>query len=82
MAVKKIEGIYRLFFKKNKTKILQILAKQKERDEQEEHKGAGSGRTQKTFVKLSLAEKIKKTALNTGIRFNIIDNYGFDNASI
>jgi len=36
----------------------------------------------KTYVKLSLAEKIKKTALNTGIRFNIVDNYGFDNASI
>lgn len=33
-------------------------------------------------MKLSLAEKIKKTALNTGIRFNIVDNYGFDNASI
>jgi len=32
--------------------------------------------------KLSLAEKITKTALNTGIRFNIIDNLGFDNASL
>jgi len=32
--------------------------------------------------KVSLAEKITKTALNTGIRFNIIDNLGFDNASL
>ena len=32
--------------------------------------------------KISLAEKIQKTALNTGIRFNIIDNLGFDNASL
>jgi hypothetical protein len=29
-----------------------------------------------------LVEKIKKTALNTGIRFNIVDAMGFDNASI
>ena len=33
-------------------------------------------------VVLSLAEKIKKTALNTGIRFNIVDSDGFDNSSI
>jgi hypothetical protein len=30
----------------------------------------------------SLVEKIKKTALNTGIRFNIVDPLGFDNSSI
>ena len=29
-----------------------------------------------------MVEKIKKTALNTGIRFNIVDAMGFDNASI
>jgi len=33
-------------------------------------------------VVLSLAEKIKKTALNTGIRFNIVDHLGYDNASL
>lgn len=33
-------------------------------------------------VKQTLAEKIKKTELNTGIRFNIVDGMGFDNASI
>jgi len=29
-----------------------------------------------------LAEKINKTALNSGIRFNIVDDLGFDNASL
>ena len=38
--------------------------------------------TQIGKVKLSLAEKIKKTALNTGIRFNIVDKAGFDNSSL
>lgn len=41
-----------------------------------------NSRLRKTVVKLSLADKIKKTALNTGIRFNIVDNYGFDNSSL
>ena len=29
-----------------------------------------------------MAEKINKTALNSGIRFNIVDDLGFDNASL
>ena len=29
-----------------------------------------------------MAEKIRKTALNTGIRFNIVDGAGFDNSSL
>ena len=48
----------------------------------EESKGNESNKLRRTYVKFSLAEKIKKTALNTGIRFNIVDNYGFDNASM
>jgi hypothetical protein len=32
--------------------------------------------------KLTLAEEITKTQLNTGIRFNIVDDYGYDNASL
>ena len=82
MAVKKIESIYRLFLKKNNAKIEQIKEEKRARDAQEETKGAADAKFRKTFVKLSLAEKIKKTALNTGIRFNIVDNYGFDNASM
>lgn len=35
-----------------------------------------------SVVKQTLAEKIKKTALNTGIRFNIVDSHGFDNSSV
>jgi Cactus-binding C-terminus of cactin protein len=34
------------------------------------------------IIKQTLAEKIKKTALNTGIRFNIVDGNGYDNASL
>lgn len=81
IATKQIEGIYKLFLRKNKERIEQELADQKAREELEENKGA-QNRIRKTLVRLSLAEKIKKTALNTGIRFNIVDNYGFDNASI
>ena len=57
-------------------------AEKRAKELQEETKSALAGRFRKTFVKLSLQEKIKKTALNTGIRFNIVDNYGFDNASM
>ena len=32
--------------------------------------------------KLSRAEEVEKTQLNTKIRFNIIDHLGFDNASL
>ena len=32
--------------------------------------------------KLSRAEQVEKTQLNTKIRFNIIDHLGFDNASL
>ena len=82
IAVKKIEAIYRLFLKKNAACIEQIKADKRAKELQEESKQAAAGRFRKTFVKLSLQEKIKKTALNTGIRFNIVDNYGFDNASM
>ena len=59
-----------------------MLEEKKVREQQEESKEVGPSRLKRTLVKLTLAEKIKKTALNTGIRFNIVDNYGFDNASI
>ena len=82
VAVKKIEALYRLFVKKNKANIERIREIKRAQQLQEESKGLGSSRVRKTIVKLNLAEKIKKTALNTGIRFNIVDNYGFDNASM
>ena len=59
-----------------------MKAEKRAKELQEETKNAQAGRFRKTLVKLSLQEKIKKTALNTGIRFNIVDNYGFDNASM
>ena len=82
MAVKSIESIYKLFLRKNGEKLEQMQAEKRARELQEEAKGEVSGRLRRTVVKLSLADKIKKTALNTGIRFNIVDNYGFDNASL
>ena len=82
MAVKSIESIYKLFLRKNGEKLEQMQAEKRARELQEEAKGEVTGRLRRTVVKLSLADKIKKTALNTGIRFNIVDNYGFDNASL
>ena len=82
IAIKQIEAIYRLFLKKNADCIEQIKADKRAKELLEETKSAHANRFRKTLVKLSLQEKIKKTALNTGIRFNIVDNYGFDNASM
>ena len=54
MAVKKIEGIYRLFLKKNSANIEYIQAEKRAKELQEESKSAHAGRFRKTFVKLSL----------------------------
>jgi hypothetical protein len=35
-----------------------------------------------TMKKLTPAERMQKTALNTGIRFDITDSKGFDNSSL
>jgi len=56
----------------------EALEKAKEKGDLEEIGADGDS----PKIKLTLAEKIKKTALNTGIRFNIVDNMGFDNASL
>lgn len=81
MATKQVEDVYKLFLRKNKTRLIQLKEEKRIQRLQEEAKGEASGRLRRTYVKLSLTDKIKKTALNTGIRFNIVDNYGFDNAS-
>jgi len=67
---------------KNRTQIEALLNDKTRQEQEEAEKNAASDRILKARVKPSLAEKIEKTALNTGIRFNIVDNLGFDNASL
>lgn len=82
IAVNKIEALYEMFVKRNKQQIDKMIQAQKQLEQEETAKREALDKTLKAKVKLSLAEKIKKTALNTGIRFNIMDNLGFDNASL
>ena len=67
---------------KNKEQIDVMLEEKRKHEEEQASKNDLADRTMRAKVKLSLAEKIEKTALNTGIRFNIVDNLGFDNASL
>lgn len=82
IAINTIEQIYRFFLQKNKEKIDTLVEEERKREEEEAARNHDLEQAQKVKVKLSLAEKIQKTALNTGIRFNIVDNLGFDNASL
>lgn len=78
MAVRQVLEIYDAYLKTNESLVDLMIAEQAQKQKEEESK------SDKRPVKiiLSLAEKIKKTALNTGIRFNIVDNLGFDNSSL
>jgi hypothetical protein len=37
---------------------------------------------QTTVISASVAEKINRTAKNTGVRFNIVDSLGFEASSL
>ena len=81
IAVKQINEIYDAFLAANEQRINALKEEQLLLQREEESKSAAGGRAPIKVV-LSLAEKIKKTALNTGIRFNIVDHLGYDNASL
>jgi 5'(3')-deoxyribonucleotidase len=83
LAVKQITNIYNAFLKSNGAKIDKAIAEMKKNDStKEEELKQSEADKQPVKVILSFAEKIKKTAINTGIRFNIVDNLGFDNSSL